>query len=135
MVAVSLLACLMSKKNSSWKDNEIVYCHLLTRNLASYSVRQLINGPTRQWMLFPLFPFLMPLNCLPYMRPRLNPLGSTAQKVEITYRLKALFLYCSLNNANFKRRLHPKYNTDFKCEILQEEQMPRGQSVALQPKI
>ena len=45
----------MSRKHSSWKDNEIVYCHLLTRNLASFSVRQLFGGPTCQWMSSPRF--------------------------------------------------------------------------------
>ena len=46
----------MSRKQSSWKDNEIVYCHLLTRNLVSFFlVRQLFDGPTLRWMSSPRF--------------------------------------------------------------------------------
>ena len=50
----------MSKKHSSWIDNEIdlVYCNLLTRNLASFRAKQFIDGPTRQWMSFPRFFFV-----------------------------------------------------------------------------
>ena len=43
------------QEHSSWKDNEIVYCHLLIRNLASFSVRQLLDGSTRRWMSSPWF--------------------------------------------------------------------------------
>ena len=43
----------MSKKHNSWKDNEIVSCHLLTRKLASLWYG--IDGPTRWRMSFPHF--------------------------------------------------------------------------------
>ena len=45
----------MSRKHSSWKNKEIVYCYILTRNLPSFSVRQLFDGQTRQWVLSPRF--------------------------------------------------------------------------------
>ena len=70
----------MSRKHSSWKDKEIVYGHLLTRNLASFSVRQLFNGPTRRWVSSPLFFLLMLLNCPPNMCCTLNPLDQLHKK-------------------------------------------------------
>ena len=63
------------QKHSSWKDNEIVYCHLLTRNLASFSVQQLPDGPTRRWLSFPRFSLVLLLNCPPNMGRTLNLLG------------------------------------------------------------
>ena len=53
MVTVSYVAYLMTKKHNSWKDNEIVNCHLLTRNLASLWYG--IDGRTHWWMSFPRF--------------------------------------------------------------------------------
>ena len=44
----------MSRKHT-WKDIEIVYFHLLTRNLLSVLVRQLFDGQTRPWVLSPRF--------------------------------------------------------------------------------
>ena len=49
VVIVSKLAYLMYRKHSSWKDHEIVYRHLLTRNFASFLVRKLFEGPTTQF--------------------------------------------------------------------------------------
>ena len=40
---------------SSWKDNDIVYCHLLIKNLVSFSVRQSFDGPASRWILSPCF--------------------------------------------------------------------------------
>ena len=74
----------MSRKHSSWKDNEIVYCHLLTRNLASFSVRQLFDGPTRQWMLFPRFYLVNVFKLSALHVPHTKSTRSTAQKVDIT---------------------------------------------------
>ena len=49
------LLFLMSRKHSSWKDNEIINCHLLTRDLPRFSVGQLFDGLTRWWMSSPRF--------------------------------------------------------------------------------
>ena len=45
----------MSRKHSSWKDKEIVYGHLLTRNISSFPVGQLFDGQTRQCVSSPRF--------------------------------------------------------------------------------
>ena len=72
----------MSKKHNSWKDNEIVNWHLLTRNLASLWYG--IDRPTHWWMSFPRFsPDAKILNCPSYICRTL-----TSQKVYITYRFK-----------------------------------------------
>ena len=114
----------MFKKHRSWKNNEIFYCHLLTRNLASFSVRQLIDGPTRRWMSFPCFSLddAFKLSILYVLHTKSTQ--ATAQKVDITYRLKTSFIYCSLNSANPYNFKHlnnggsiQNDNTDCRCEI------------------
>ena len=133
----------MSRKHSSWKDNEIVYCHLLTRNLASFSVRQLLDGPTSRRLLFPRFSLVLLLNCPPNMCITLNPLDQLHKMWILRNVLKTHLVYCSLNSASpytFKYLNNEgsiqNDNTDSKCEIfLQGDQMPRGQSVASRPKL
>ena len=127
----------MSKKHSSWKDNEF-YCHLLTRNLASFS--GWTDPPVDVVSLF--FPLLMLLNCPPYMCRTLNPLDQLYKKLILHIVLKTSIVYCSLNSANpytFKHLNNggsiQNDNTDSKCDFLQEELMPRSQSVALQPQL
>ena len=78
----------MSKKHSIWKDNVIVYCHLLTRNLASFSVRQVIDGQTRQWRSFPCFSLVDAFKLSALYVHRTTSTQATAQKVDIMYRLK-----------------------------------------------
>ena len=129
------------QKHSSWKDNEIVYCHLLTRNLASFSVRQLPDGPTRGWLSFPRFSLVLLLNCPPNMCRTLNPLVQLHKMWILCNVLKTYLVYCSLNRDSpytFKYLNNggsiQNDNTDSKCEIfLQGDQMPRCQSVASQP--
>ena len=99
----------MSKKHNSWKDNEIVNCHLLTRNLASLWYGS--DGPTHWCMSFPRFSLLMLLNCPSYMCRSL-----TAQKVYITYRFKTSFVYCSLKHLNNGGSIQNDY-TDSNCVI------------------
>ena len=133
----------MSRKHSSWKDNEIVYCHLLTRNLASFSVRQLLYGPTRQWLSFPRFSLVLLLNCPPNMCRTLNPLDQLHKMWILRNVLKTYLVYCSLNSASpyiFKYLNNggsiQNDNIDSKCEIfLQGDQMPQSQSIASQPKL
>ena len=85
----------MSRKHSSYKDNVIVYCHLSTRNLASFSVRQLFDGLTHRWMSSPRFPFLKLLNCPPNMCGTLNPLDQLHKKWILRIIIKKTsFVYC-----------------------------------------
>ena len=88
----------MSRKHSSWKDNEIVYCHPLTRNLASVSVRQLWTNPPVE-VVSSFFPLLMLLNCPPNMCSTLNPLDQLHKKWILRNVLKTSLVYCSLNSA------------------------------------
>ena len=133
----------MSRKHSSCKDNEIVYCHLLTRNLASFSVRQLLDGPTRHWLSFPCFSLVLLLNCPPNMCRTLNPLDQLHKMWILRNVLKTYLVYCSLKSASpytFKYLNNggsiKNDNTDSTCEfILQGDEMPRSQSVASQPKL
>ena len=81
----------MSRKHSSWKVNEIVYCHLLTRYLASFSVWQLLDGSTRRWMSFSRFPLLMLVNYPPNMCPTLNPVNKLHKKWILRNVLKTSF--------------------------------------------
>ena len=90
----------MSRKHSSWKDNEIVYCHLLTRNLASCSVRQLFDGPTHRWMSSLRFSHVDAFNLSPNMCHTLNPLDLLHIKSILRIIIKISFAYCSLNSAN-----------------------------------
>ena len=128
----------MSRKHSSWKDNEIVYCHLFTRNLASFSERQFFDGPTCRGMSSPRFSLLYAFKLSAYHVQHTKFTRSTAQKVDIRYHYKTSFVYCSLNNVNpytFKYLNNggsiQNDNTDSKCEIFY--QMPRSQSAASQP--
>ena len=63
-----------------WKDNELVYCHLLTRNIASFSVQLIFDGPTHWWMSSPRFSLVDVLNCPPNMCCSLNPLDQLHKK-------------------------------------------------------
>ena len=114
----------MSRKHSSWKDNEIVYCHLLTRNLARFSVRQLFDGPTRRWMSSPQFSLVDDFKLAPNMCRTLNPLDQLHKKWILGKLLKTSSVYCSLNSDSpytFKylnnRGSIQNDNTDSKCEI------------------
>ena len=116
----------MSKKHSSWKNNEIMYCHLLTRNLSSFSVWQLIDGPTPGGCRFLVYPLLMLLKLSALYVFHTKSTRSTAQKVDTTYLLKTSFVSCLLNGAtcnpyNFKHLNNggsiQNDNTDSMCEI------------------
>ena len=71
----------MSKKHNNWKDNEIVNCHLLTRNLASFPYG--IDGPTHWWISFPRF---SPVDA--FKLSVLHVSHANCTKVYITYRFK-----------------------------------------------
>ena len=96
----------------------------LIRNLASFSVRQLFDGPTRRWMSFPRFSLVDAFNCPPNMCRTLNPLDQLHKKWILRNVLKTSLVYCSLNSAS---PYTSKYlnsggsiqnnNTDAKCEI------------------
>ena len=91
---------ILCPETSSWKDNEIVYCHLFTRNLASFSVRQLPDELTRPWLSFPHFPLVLLLNCPPNLCPTLNPLDQLHKMWILCNVLKTYLVYCSLNGAS-----------------------------------
>ena len=74
----------MSKKHSSLKDNEIVYCHLLKKN-ARFSAWQLIDRPIHWWMLFPRFSFVDAFKLSALHVSHTKSTWSSAQKVDITY--------------------------------------------------
>ena len=103
------------QKHSSWNDNRRVYCHLLKRNLASFSIQQLIHGLTRGCrypVFFPVDDFkLSTLNVSQTKSTR-----STVQKVDITYRyiniVRILLTEQCLPlelQASEQWRLHPKW--------------------------
>ena len=130
----------MSKKHSSWKDNEIFYCHLLTKNLDSFSAWQLIDGPTRRWMSFLHVSFVDAFKMSSYMCRTLNPLDQLHKKWMLCIVIKTSFVYCSLNSANpytFKHLNNggsiQNDNTESKCDFFNEELIHQSQSVASQP--
>ena len=78
----------MSKKHSSWKDNEIVlvYCHLLKRNVAVLGMT--VDGLTRRWLSFPRFTLADAFKLSILYVPHTKSTRSIAQKVDITYGLR-----------------------------------------------
>ena len=80
----------MSKKRSSWKDIEIVYCHL-TRNLASFRYDSYLMDRSAGGCCFLAFPLLMLLNCPPNMCSTLNPLDQMHKKWILRNVLKHLW--------------------------------------------
>ena len=115
----------MSRKHSSRKDNEIVYCHLLTRNLGSFSDDSYwMDRPASGCRLL-VFPLLMLLNCPPNMCHTLGSLDQLHKKWILRIIIKTAFVYCSLNSTNpytFKYLNNggsiKNDNTDSKCEII-----------------
>ena len=134
----------MSMKHSSWKDNEIVYCHLLTQETLPVFQHDsyLMERPAGE-SSFLVFSLLMLLNCLPNMCRTLNPLDQLHKKLILRNILKTYLVYCSLNSASpytFKYLNNGGSIQNLRHwlqvrTILQEDQMYRSQSVASQPKL
>ena len=126
----------MSRKHSSWKDNETVYSHL-TRNLASFSEDSYLMDRPAGGCRFLVFPLLMLSNCPPNMCRTLNSLNQLYKKWILRNVLKSSLVYCSLNSASpytFKYLNKGGSIQNDNTDSIQGDQMPRSQSVASQPK-